>query len=77
MTAALARNETTRNDELDGLRNDYPGFAVWQSSGGRWWGTRKGTIPLTRDRHPGWAMTIDADTSAELRAALDYQKKLR
>jgi len=52
------------------IGRDYPGWNPWQSSAGRWWAARTGRPPS------GGAMTVDADTPDELRAALSEQERL-
>jgi hypothetical protein len=63
-------------DEPAMIEQDYPAWHVWQSQAGRWWATRLGHVrpPADRDlKDPEFAMTLDADTAAELREALDLQ----
>jgi hypothetical protein len=76
---SVARSEATRatdpvEDELARLSEAYQGWHIWRSQAGRWWATRLG-----RDTHWGadsgtdYAMTIDADTLAELARELAFQ----
>jgi hypothetical protein len=63
-------------DEPAMIEQDYPAWHVWQSQAGRWWATRLGHARPLADRDPNdpeFAMTLDADTAAELRAALAFQ----
>ena len=63
-------------DEPALIEQDYPAWHVWQSQAGRWWATRLGHVrpPPDRDlKDPRFAMTLDADTAAELREALEIQ----
>jgi hypothetical protein len=58
------------------LERDYPAWHVWQSQAGRWWATRLEPVRPPADRDPGnpdFATTLDADTAAELRQALESQ----
>ena len=59
--------------ELAGIARDYPAWHVWRSQAGRWWATRLGHIRPPDGRDAGYAMTLDADTAGELRAALAAQ----
>ncbi len=69
-------------DEPAMIEQDYPAWHVWQSQAGRWWATRLGHARPLADREPNdpndpndpeFAMTLDADTAAELREALAFQ----
>ena len=59
--------------ELAGIARDYPAWHVWRSQAGRWWATRLGHIRPPDGQDGGYAMTLDADTAGELRAALAAQ----
>ena len=72
---------TQVDDELSSIESDYPAWHIWRSQAGRWWATRLGH---TRPADGGaggeagagqheFALTLDADTSAELRQALARQ----
>jgi hypothetical protein len=64
----------TGADELAGIARDYPAWHVWRSQAGRWWATRLGHIrPPAGDGDADYALTLDADTAGELRAALAAQ----
>jgi len=52
----------------------HPQWGIWISSARRYWATRQGNIRLTGHPHPGWAMTIDADSLPELETALKKQE---
>ena len=63
-------------DELSSIERDYPAWHVWQSQAGRWWATRLGHAgPPAGGQagEPGCTLTLDTDTSAELRQALAGQ----
>ena len=59
--------------ELEGIARDYPAWHVWRSQAGRWWATRLGHVRPPGDRAGGYALTLDADTAGQLRAALAAQ----
>jgi hypothetical protein len=59
--------------ELAGIARDYPAWHVWRSQAGRWWATRLGHVRPPGDRDGEYALTLDADTAGELRAALAGQ----
>ena len=61
------------DSELAGIARDYPAWHLWRSQAGRWWATRLGHIRPPDGRDAGYAMTLDADTAGELRAALGAQ----
>jgi hypothetical protein len=66
-------------DEPAMIEQDYPAWHVWRSQAGRWWATRLGHVrpPADRDlKDAEFAMTLDADTAAELREALEFQLRL-
>jgi hypothetical protein len=60
-------------DVLAGIARDYPAWHVWRSQAGRWWATRLGHIRPPGEPSAGYALTLDADTAGELRAALAAQ----
>ncbi len=62
------------SDELNSLRDKYPGWHICMSVARRWWATRKGQIPPSRIRDFGWSMTVDADTSDDLDKQLGQQR---
>lgn len=49
-------------------------WAIWISSAGRYWATRRGEIHIPEKSHPGWAMTIDADSLTELEKQINEQE---
>jgi hypothetical protein len=61
--------------ELAGIERDYPAWHVWRSQAGRWWATRLGHLRPPDDLGADYAMTLDADTAGELRAALSAQSR--
>jgi hypothetical protein len=66
----------TRGDtaaELSRIGREYTGWHPWMSSGGRWWATRKGSLPA--DPPEWWAMTVDADDAEGLRDAISWQEQ--
>jgi hypothetical protein len=62
--------------EEDQLRLDFPSWHVWRSQAGRWWATRLGRVAWDRHHDPDFAMTVDADTLANLRTELTTQSGL-
>lgn len=62
--------------ELAAIAVDYPGWRPWQSKAGRWWATRLGVRHIPDGVPPEWAMTVDADSSVELRRELASQEAL-
>jgi hypothetical protein len=61
------------DDALIEARARHPRWGVWISSAGRYWATRRGNVQLTE--HPGWAMTVDADSLAELETRIKEQEE--
>jgi hypothetical protein len=61
-------------DALAEARARHPNWGVWISSAGRYWATRRGNLRLTENVHPGWAMTVDADSLAELETRIKEQE---
>ena len=53
----------------------HPCWGIWISSAGRYWATRRGNIRLVKHLRPGWAMTIDADSLAELEIQIKEQEE--
>jgi hypothetical protein len=62
------------DDALTEARARHPRWGVWISSAGRYWATRQGNVQLTEDVHPNWAMTVDADSLAELETRIKEQE---
>lgn len=61
-------------DALAEAQARHPYWGVWISSAGRYWATRRGNLRLTETVHPGWAMTVDADSLAELETRIKAQE---
>jgi hypothetical protein len=61
------------DDALAEAQARHPYWGVWISSAGRYWATRRGNLRLTENVHPGWSMTVDADSLAELEARIKEQ----
>ena len=61
------------DDALAEARARHPHWGVWISSAGRYWATRRGNIWLTESVHPGWAMTVDANSLTELETRIKEQ----
>jgi hypothetical protein len=49
-------------------------WAIWISSAGRYWATRRGNIQIPDNAHPGWTMTLDADSITELEKLIKEQE---
>jgi hypothetical protein len=49
-------------------------LGVWISNAGRYWATRRGNLRLTENVHLGWALTVDADSLAELDTRIKEQE---
>lgn len=64
------------NDALNEARARHPDWGVWISNAGRYWATRRGNVQITEHSPPGWAMTIDADSLAELEEGIVWQRAL-
>lgn len=62
------------NGALAQARARHPHWGIWISSAGRYWATRQGSARLTTPVHVGWAMTVDADSLAELETRIQAQK---
>lgn len=62
-------------DALAEARARHPSWGVWISSAGRYWATRRGNLRLAENIHPSWAMTVDADSLAELETCIKEQKE--
>jgi len=61
-------------DPLAETRARHPSWGIWLSSAGRYWATRRGNLRLTENVHPGWAMTVDADSLVELETRIKEQE---
>jgi hypothetical protein len=64
------------NDALAEARVRHPGWGFWISNAGRYWATRRSNVQIAEHSPPGWAMTIDADSLAELEEGIEGQKAL-
>jgi hypothetical protein len=60
----------------DGMAQEFPGWHIWRSQAGRWWATRLGNMAWDQHHDPGFAMTVDADTPAELVMVLARQPQV-
>jgi hypothetical protein len=58
---------------LAAIRRQFPGWRPWRSDAGRYWATRTGRPPAGTVLG-GYAMTVDGDTAAELREAIEAQE---
>lgn len=76
MTAArrkAAAGATEGYGPLAAIRLQFPGWRPWRSDAGRCWATRIGKPP---ENPPyGWAATVDGDTPAQLRKAIEAQEE--
>lgn len=62
------------DDDLQGLRRDYPEWGVWRSGTGRWWAFRTGLNPLTIEQlRAGCRLIVQADTLRDLREMIDTE----
>jgi hypothetical protein len=63
---------------LAAIRADFPGWHPWRSSTGRYWASRVSArekpADLPFDASVTWAMTVDGDNAAQLRAAIAAQE---
>lgn len=66
---------TAINDALAEARARHPNWGIWISSARRYWASRQGNIRLAKSVHPGWAMTVDADSIAELETRIKAQEE--
>ena len=62
-------------DALTEARARHPHWGIWISSASRYWASRRGNLRLTESMHPGWAMTVDADSLAELETRIKEQEE--
>ncbi|GAA2573105.1 hypothetical protein SMC26_27870 [Actinomadura fulvescens] len=62
-------------DELKAaIESEFPGWLVWRSDAGRWYATRSGDL-TDAQLQAGYAMTVAADDSGELRELLVEQAR--
>jgi hypothetical protein len=52
-----------------------PGWRIFQSTAGRWWGTREQPFDAAADEAGAWR-TVDADDELTLRRAIAEQENL-
>lgn len=69
-------NGQLKSDGLAEARARHRDWGIWISSAGRYWATRRGNVQLTEYARPGWAMTVDADSLAELEVQIEKQMDL-
>jgi hypothetical protein len=50
-------------------------WAIWISSAGRYWATRRGKIQIPEKAHFSWAMTLDADSLEQLEKLINEQEE--
>jgi hypothetical protein len=65
------------DDVLTEAQQKHPHLGIWISSAGRYRATRRGNVRLTTHAHPGWAMTVDADSLAELETRIKAQEEYK
>jgi len=53
----------------------HPDWGIWVSTASRYWASRRGNIRFAKHAHSRWAMTVDADSLAELEARLREQEE--
>ncbi len=63
------------DDALAEAQARHPHWGIWLSTAGRYWATRRGNVRLTENVHPGWAMTVDANSLAELESCIKAQEE--
>ncbi len=63
------------DDALTEARARHPHWGIWVSNAGRYWATRRGSVRLAESVHPGWAMTVDADSFEELDTRIKAQEE--
>jgi hypothetical protein len=64
-----------KDDALTDTQARHPHWGIWISSAGRYWASRQGNIRLIESVHSGWAMTVDADSLAELETRIKEQEE--
>ena len=64
-----------KDDALIDTQVRHPHWGIWISSAGRYWASRQGNIRLIESVHPGWAMTVDADSLPELETRIKEQEE--
>jgi hypothetical protein len=74
MPSQVSTKEAKAGDgALARARARHPQWGIWVSSADRYWATRMGHARLTERAHPGWAMTVDADSLPELETRISAQ----
>jgi hypothetical protein len=63
------------DDALAEVRAGHPHWGVWISSADRYWATRLGNLRLAESVHTGRAMTVDANSPAELEIRIKTQEE--
>jgi hypothetical protein len=63
------------DDALAEARAGHPHWGVLISSAGRYWATRLGNLRLAESARTGWAMTVDANSPAELEIRIRTQEE--
>jgi hypothetical protein len=63
------------DDALTEARARHPRWGVWIPSAGRYWANHRGNVQLTENVRPGWAVTVDADSLAELETRIKEQEE--
>jgi hypothetical protein len=76
MSAVSIATGATETTERAQLAKEFPSWHIWNSRTGRWWATRRGNLRFSREHDPGWSMTVDGDTSEELRGSLQSQEAM-
>ena len=64
-----------KDDALTDAQARHRHWGIWISSAGRYWASRRGNIRLSESVHPGWAMTVDADSLPELETRIKEQEE--
>lgn len=64
-----------KDDALTDTQAKHPHWGIWISSADRYWASRQGNIRLIESVHSGWAMTVDADSLAELETRIKEQEE--
>lgn len=71
---AIDKLKATGN-ALAEARAAHSRWAIWISSAGRYWATRRGKIQIPEKAPFGWAMTIDAGSVEELEKLISEQEE--
>lgn len=65
----------TSRDVLAEVQAAHSRWAIWISSAGRYWATRRGKIQIPEKAHFSWAMTLDADSIEGLEKLISEQEE--